>query len=265
MTRRITLILAALLFATPAFAVVNFAVVPTDSCKADITYTATAGEDIRAFALDITADTGNIIGVTNYFTGEGAGYGIFPGSFRDVIDAANPNWSDPNYSPVAPSGDPDAAGALGSSAITIELGSLYVGAPNQPADSGTLLTVEVDAECTLTLTGNASRGNVVLEDASEATTNLPAAGAVTCEQGPACWQFATQCNGDTDGDGDVDTVDWPAFRDGFGKTYPNAAYNPCADFDRDGDIDTVDWPKFRDNFAKTPAANCTPGGTWPPA
>ena len=29
--------------------------------------------------------------------------------------------------------------------------------------------------------------------------------------------------------------------------------------DRDGDIDTVDWPEFRDNFGKAPAADCLPG------
>jgi len=76
---------------------------------------------------------------------------------------------------------------------------------------------------------------------------------------PDCWNYPTQCHGDSDGDGDVDTVDWPYFRDGFGKTYPNPGYEPCGDYDRDGDIDTVDWPQFRDNFGKIPAADCPPG------
>ena len=81
---------------------------------------------------------------------------------------------------------------------------------------------------------------------------------------PACWDYLTQCHGDTDGDGDVDTVDWPPFRDAFGSTYPAADYQPCGDMDHDGDVDTVDWPEFRDNFGGTPTADCTPGGTWPP-
>lgn len=81
---------------------------------------------------------------------------------------------------------------------------------------------------------------------------------------PACWDFLTQCHGDTDGDGDVDTVDWPTFRDSFGATYPEADYHPCGDMDHDGDVDTVDWPEFRDNFGDTPTADCTPGGVWPP-
>ena len=82
--------------------------------------------------------------------------------------------------------------------------------------------------------------------------------------GPACWDYLTQCHGDTDGDGDVDTVDWPTFRDAFGSTYPGAAYHPCGDMDHDGDVDTVDWPQFRDNFGGAPSADCPGGGAWPP-
>ena len=78
---------------------------------------------------------------------------------------------------------------------------------------------------------------------------------------PACWDYAAQCHGDYNEDDDVDTVDWPTFRDGFGRFYPHPIYtvNACADHDRDGDIDTVDWPHFRDNFGGTPAADCPPG------
>ena len=89
---------------------------------------------------------------------------------------------------------------------------------------------------------------------------LPAAG-------PACWDYLTQCHGDVDGDGDVDTVDWPIFRDSFGSSYPEVNYHPCGDMDHDGDVDTVDWPSFRDNFGagvgEVPE-DCPTGGTWPP-
>ena len=81
---------------------------------------------------------------------------------------------------------------------------------------------------------------------------------------PPCWECLTQCHGDTDCDGDVDTVDWPIFRDAFGYAYPDASYHPCADLDHDGDVDTADWPEFRDNFGFSATADCTPGGTWPP-
>ena len=78
---------------------------------------------------------------------------------------------------------------------------------------------------------------------------------------PACWDYSTQCHGDYNEDNDVDTVDWPTFRNGFGFSNPHLSYifNVCADHDRDGDIDTVDWPHFRDNFGGTPAGDCLPG------
>jgi len=93
---------------------------------------------------------------------------------------------------------------------------------------------------------------------------------------PACWNCVTQCHADADCDGDVDTEDWPAFRDAFSTNYWDdwndgaGPYNPCADYDRDGDVDTVDWPEFRDNFGKNPLDNnceCGCGSTpdcWPP-
>ena len=85
---------------------------------------------------------------------------------------------------------------------------------------------------------------------------------------PWCWDCLTQCYGDTDCDGDVDTVDWPTFRDSFGSSYPSPDYHPCGDMDHDGDVDTVDWPSFRDNFGAGVgelAEDCPTGGTWPPS
>ena len=81
---------------------------------------------------------------------------------------------------------------------------------------------------------------------------------------PWCWLCDTQCHGDCDCDGDVDTVDWPTFRDSFGSSYGDPDYNPCGDMDRDGDVDTVDWPEFRDNFGGPAPGGCPIGGTWPP-
>ena len=108
--------------------------------------------------------------------------------------------------------------------------------------------------------GAGLNNNTVVMDAAKSVT-------VEFEQlvtVPPCWDYLTQCHGDTDGDGDVDTVDWPIFRDSFGYAYPSASYHPCGDMDHDGDVDTVDWPEFRDNFGYTAPSDCTPGGTWPP-
>jgi hypothetical protein len=98
------------------------------------------------------------------------------------------------------------------------LGSLYETAA--PAATGVLCTITVDCDVTqVCVTGNAIRGNVVLEDASEATLVLPA-----CLAGPFCggdvcfpsshpdydewiavgsplsWCGERQCRGDADND-----------------------------------------------------------------
>jgi hypothetical protein len=226
MTRRICLIVAALLFASPALADVNITIVDETGGVGSINYTCTGGEDIRAFALDCNVDNGaSIVGISDFFTGESGdpgsqGYGIFPGSFRDVINAADPNWADPNYNPVAPSGDPDAAGALGGSAVTIELGSLYVD-DNQPPATGTLCKLQLsgpEADCNLCVSLNSSRGGVVHEVPETAvTTNMD--GGPVCQKiildcfpsghpdytewgivgKPDSWCIPRQCHGDADG------------------------------------------------------------------
>lgn len=75
---------------------------------------------------------------------------------------------------------------------------------------------------------------------------------------PASWDSPSQCHGDHDDDLDVDTVDWPIFRDGFGSAMPQQRYidHAAADYDHDGDIDTVDWPIFRDNFGYAVTPDC---------
>jgi hypothetical protein len=76
---------------------------------------------------------------------------------------------------------------------------------------------------------------------------------------PGCWDCLTQCHGDVDCSGKVDTSDWPGFADSWYKSYPNAAYNPCADNNRDGVVNTSDWPEFADHWYKFPTADCAIG------
>jgi len=100
--RRFMLIVAALVFASPVMAVTIDAV----KVGSDVAITYTGGTGVRAFALDVTVDNdATITGVSGFYSGEGAGYGIFPGNFRDIIVPTAPNWAEPNYTPVAPAGD----------------------------------------------------------------------------------------------------------------------------------------------------------------
>ncbi len=247
------LILLVVLVTVPAMAASNVAITTSNNgdCTATISFT-TDPNLIRGFGLDLTVDSGQTI---DSIAVEDPNYRIYPGQIV-IVDG---NVTDYN-TPYAP-------GTLGSAAVTVELASLYTddvnynGDPNygygmQPGASGQLLTVTVSGGCTLSIAENAARAGIVMENPDESPNVTITGVAITC--GPACWGYPTQCHGDADGDGDVDTVDWPDFRDGFGKSDPDPDYlaNICADYDHDGDIDTVDWPEFRDNFGTNPPADC---------
>jgi len=292
------LIVAALLFASPALADVDVNVVDEGGGVARIQYTCTAGEKVRAFALDIAVDSdANIVGISDYYKGESGeterGYGVFPGSFRDYIDAADPNFNDPNYTPVAPAGDPDAQGALGDGAVTVELGTLYVD-DNEPGASGTLCKLEVSGtteDCNMCVSLADSRGGVVLEDPCQAvTTNLdgdPCCYTIVLEcigQGhqdytewvlagkPDCWCPPTrQCHGEADGAQEKIGPKWywVAYND-LGvltdnwKTNPTTEPASCADFSRSQEKIGPKWYRLAyddlailvDNWKSNPDPNC---------
>jgi hypothetical protein len=261
--RKLMLIVAAIAIAAPALATVEIGVTDLTGLQAAITYNCTAGEAVRAFALDITVDAGTIDAVTGYKTGESVtgslGYGIFPGNFRDYINPAAPDWGDANYTPIAPSGDPDALGGLGTAGVTIELGSLYVDA-NAPAASGTLCVLDVSESCNMCVTLNDSRGGIVLEDASAAPSPTLACNvAITvngdCYAGPSpadwetlgkpdCWcgtkTGAYQCRGDADNLTQtiskyrIYTSDYDILSANWKKKITDPTLNPCADFDHLG-------------------------------
>jgi hypothetical protein len=118
----------------------------------------------------------------------------------------------------------------------------------------------------ITMTGhtadNTQTAHTINSQNPAASWNGDCATAVTLTEAynyPTCWDAGTQCHGDCDGDNDVDTIDWPYFRDGFAKTGATYLANSCADFDHDGDIDTIDWPEFRDHFAKAVPTGCAGG------
>jgi len=270
---RILLIVAMLLLVSPAMGVT---ITATDEGSGVVRIGYTGGTGIRAFALDITVDSGaTITSISDYKVGESnatsKGFGIFPGRFRDVIAPATPNWSDPNYNPVAPVGDPDANDTgLGGNYITVELGSLYKDA-NAPPDTGTLFKLHcaLTGDANMCVKLNATRGNVVKEDATEAAVTLPGtggcfkvAGAVDCLDAgdpgyaqwltigkPNCWCYPRQCHGDAEGksqgstktgiywvgenDLNIFSVAWKVLEPPKGSGIASVANGICADFARD--------------------------------
>jgi len=273
--RRILLIVAMLLFVAPAMAVVTVtATQQAASVGCDqvvISYICDANEEVRAFALDINVSSGLIIeDITGFQTGTGAHYGIFPGKFRDFIDPADPNWSDPNYNPVAPDADPDSGNGLGSTYIAIEMGALYA-AGGGPGTSGNLCTLIVKASTlpasgTLTMYTNDLRGGVVDADAKAIVppalvltgTAIVFPDCYPCYTGytvgygnwysvgkPSCWcgsntspAWPYQCDGDADnttGGGfskyRVYTADATLLSNNWKAKNTTPGWNPCADFD----------------------------------
>lgn len=279
--KKMFLVLVLLMFASQAVAgTVTLTLVQDgndlEARIADLYYSADA--NVSGFGLNITVEhaEANIIDLSNYFVGEcnstAKGFGIFPDNFSTYIDAGNPDWSDSNYTPVAPNTAPGASGSgLGMGTIIVEMGALYEDG-NQPPLSGLLCKIQVDGDCNVTVTGDATRGNVVLEDSNEATLIVTAANDVPIRGGwvyPDCWGYSgtdylTQCHGDyenTDGLHIVNTTDFGPYRDGFDSAFTdgdNSRYiaNACADGNRDGYISTTDFGPYRDNFDTYPPKDC---------
>lgn len=111
---------------------------------------------VRGFGLDIHVSSGVFTSVGNI----SSYYWVYPGSihideYGEVVDFG---------SPVASPEMPGTLDGLGTSGMTIEMGSLYMGEANAPPTTGVLLTFTVSATCNVTVTENALRGGVVLED-----------------------------------------------------------------------------------------------------
>ncbi len=227
--------LSLVMMAAPVWAGVAITVTDLDDGKAGIDYSGT--ELVRAFALDITVDAGTIDAISDFAVGDdNNGYGIFPANFSrnivvDPMTGEVSDWAVAGYTPVADAGDPGALGGLGTNGITIEMGSLYD--TQAPSLSGRLCVITCSEPCKVTVTTNATRGNVVLEDASEADVDL--AGATEIEIGglgggytgpqpeqwqavgqPDCWLSSMnprQCHGDADGVSQGKNIFWVSTND----------------------------------------------------
>ncbi|MFH1717264.1 MAG: hypothetical protein ABIF19_07935 [Planctomycetota bacterium] len=265
--KKIILALAVVILAAPAWANVAITVKPLGDGKAAIEYAGT--ERVRAFALDITVDVGTIDAISDFIRGDDKnGYGIFMANFSryitvDPLTGEVTDWAAAAYTPVAEAGDPGALGGLGTEGITIEMGSLYD--TKAPPLEGRLCVITCSGPCNVTVTTNATRGNVVLENASEAIVDLTGATNIAIDGGatgdytgpqpeqweevgkPDCWIARInprQCHGDADGTSQgkqsfwVSTTDLDVLIAAWNKTFPEidgktADTVPliCADFD----------------------------------
>ena len=255
--KKIMLILAVLAMASSAFAAVT--ITATDEGGGVVAISYTADSEVRAFALDITVDSGaTISAISDYNVGECTaslkGYGIFMGS----IDVNATTGEVDSYGTPEASGK-DALGGIGTSGITIELGSLYTDA-NAPANSGTLCKITVDpngaSSVNVTLAEeDTSRGGVVMKDASGITATL---NGCTLDFGPACWACPLWALGDIDGDGYVTASDVGPIINYYGQgdgTVPCIVV-PCADLNKDGYITANDVGPIIDNLGSGDGTVC---------
>jgi hypothetical protein len=273
--RTLILALAVVLLAAPAWATVEITLTDLGGGKIEVGYDATDETDlVRAFALDIVSHDGNIVDCCDYAVGDNnGGYGIFPGNFSRYITVNTTtgnvdNWGIPGYTPVADAGDPSALGGLDTNGITIEMGALYDDAP--PLDTGVLCIITVEEGVSkVCVTGNAIRGNVVLEDASEAVLDPPEVCLSLAEPDcfpntpayakqyadwvtygkPDCWCNSSaisgtptqlgdyQCDGDTDGKTEGILTKYRVSLNDLNQMIPDwkkkigANPNPCNDVD----------------------------------
>jgi len=185
--KKVLLVVALLLLATPVFAADVTITQSQGTWSAPfkpvtIGYTGAAeANSIRGFALVLTVDSGALLdNIRDFNRGEstkpGGGYGIFPGKFRDFINAASPNWVDINYNPLAPWGDLNSQSGNNYMRMVVELGTLFV-EPNSPGTAGTLFTVDVNKntvtenDCNMCIQIDATRGGVVKKDAAGAAVD----------------------------------------------------------------------------------------------
>lgn len=263
--------LLAVLIATPVFALT---IAMTQNLDGTVTvgYSGADAQNLpRAFALKFTIDKGAYIsGISEYKedgeneSGDPQAYGIYPAR---IIVEPDGTVTPGNYgSPLADPLDPGAGD--GSTVVVLELGSLYVDDSNAPGLSGTLCTLTIDCneaeDPNLTMIDeDVYRGGVLLEDGTPVVVDQTIT-LVCGPLSPACWDYLTQCHGDSDNTGDVKGSDFNALKQSWYKCYPHALYNPCADFDRGGCVKGSDFNTLKQNWYKSVASDCPPGGTWPP-
>lgn len=181
MMRKIIIALAIVVLAVPAWGAVTITCtpysVPCLQKKAEVivSYSSSAEDPnlVRAFALDVKVDSGAHI---LRASGTSAKFNIYPGSidindatgaiddYGSVVCDSSVYLVDTLAGPFDHLTGPNTPPKADSNGMTIEMASLYVGAANAPGNSGELFRFMVDKACNVTITENAIRGGVLLED-----------------------------------------------------------------------------------------------------
>jgi len=252
--RKISLILVVLLMAAPAWSAVTITC-SNVGYEVTVSYNFTGEPNsVRAFALDITIDTGTITDVNDDVNPD---YTIYPGS---IVIAGGVVTDDGNAVADPCDYPSDTQSGVGSSGITVEMGALYSPPidPCGPPPTGDLLKFTVSGDCNVTITENEARGGVVLTDPTKDPTSFTAPGTGAPEFGvvgacfpssyttyndwvalgsPDCWCSAYQCDGDADGTTygpkkyRVFGPDLTILIDNWKKVITDPSLDPCADFD----------------------------------
>jgi hypothetical protein len=212
--KKMFFVLTALLLTVPALANVTiscaqYGLYGQGKKAVVISYVATEDTNLpRGFGLNVSVSGGVTITSVAYTNPK---YWVYPGSI--VIDTNDPPE-------VVSQGTPVASG-LGTSNVILEMGSLHYPTgptgPNSPALSAVLIRLNLSGTgCTVTVSGNGTRGNVVNYAAEEAVVvyGPPCVMADECLKNtapeyavwtnatydnPVCWCFKRQCRGDGDG------------------------------------------------------------------
>jgi hypothetical protein len=283
--RKLCFVVTALLLAAPALATVQITchqIVGQDPPEVAVDYNAVSDGNLpRAFGLNITVDSNEVISA---ITAVNDKFWVYPGTIQ-IVGGVIIDQGDP----VAPqdSNHPGRElGGIGTGGMTIEMGSLYDPCdpchPTGPALSGELLRFTISPgtkpDANVTITGNAARGNVVLENTEEAATSytgcvvnfdcfyegmvdgcghVVTAAEVAIWAGltpskPACWCYPCHCRGDADNTCTITGTDIQNSRNAWPGAPVYGTYNPCADTDYTGTITGTDIQAIRNAWPGAP-------------
>jgi hypothetical protein len=232
------------------------------------------GALVRGFALDIeiTGDLGTSPTITSISSYDGETPPSPPDESDEILQGypihitnidfgTDPNNVNDYGSPITTSDT--SLGGLGTAGMTVEFASLYdmnATTPTPPPSSGILCNFTVDfdgsAEVTVTITANALRGEIVMEDLQHAEigdSGCTLSGLACMADGhpdfdvwqsvgsPDCWCYERNCRGDTNDAQEYDmfwvlNIDVDNYAAAYGQTVMTGNMI-CADFARDIEYD----------------------------